>query len=279
MLTIPIPIIVFSTLGGLSPLISLYLVEKCFFRHAPEPQFLSLVLKTARGARHDIPWLLLSAIAFPLAAISSAMLNIVLGLQPELTFIASGPDALGWFLVIIIPVSFFPFLLTSPLFEEPGWRGYALTQLDKRMPWFFSDLIVGSYWFLWHQGMNLAFDILPSTYGYFAMLTDSFLIGAIFRKSGRNLLMAMFMHAGAFISITYLYSMEQNWCKILIEIGMIIILYAKCPREHTIHPVDKCLEPGDGFTQTFATRPSTDAARSSSFPPGTCIPTADANDA
>ncbi|MEX2716060.1 MAG: hypothetical protein Q6370_007135, partial [Candidatus Sigynarchaeota archaeon] len=35
----------------------------------------------------------------------------------------------------------------------------------------------------------------------------------------------------------------------------------------------------DRLVHAPATRPSTDAARSSSFPPGTCIPTADANDA
>jgi len=139
--------------------------------------------------------------------------------------ISRGPDELGLALLAIIPIHFTAALLTSPLFEEPGWRGFAIASLDTKIHPFWASIIVGSYWWLWHQGMNIAFDILPSIEGYLSMVAMSFLIDAIFRKSNQNLLTAMFAHSGANIMLIYFYSITPNYMRIFLMIGAIIIIY------------------------------------------------------
>lgn len=55
---------------------------------------------------------------------------------------------------------FFDHLLRGPLGEELGWRGYALSELQKKYSPLRSALIVGVVWGLWHA------PIWPLTSGY-----------------------------------------------------------------------------------------------------------------
>ncbi|MEN6435455.1 MAG: type II CAAX endopeptidase family protein [Anaerolineaceae bacterium] len=43
-----------------------------------------------------------------------------------------------------------PLLITGPLSEEIGWRGFALDRLQKKLNPLFSSLIIGLVWGLWH---------------------------------------------------------------------------------------------------------------------------------
>ena len=47
-----------------------------------------------------------------------------------------------------------PFAIMAPLFEEFGWRGYALPRLQRRHSALVSALIVGLGWALWHTAIN-----------------------------------------------------------------------------------------------------------------------------
>jgi hypothetical protein len=100
----------------------------------------------------------------------------------------------GWWILAVIPLHFFPALLTSPLFEEPGWRGFAFENLRHYVPRDVASLVIGSYWWLWHQGMNMAFGLEPTPYGYLSMLLDSVAIDALYTLSRRNILAAMLAH-------------------------------------------------------------------------------------
>lgn len=51
-------------------------------------------------------------------------------------------------------VFFLPFGLMAPLFEEFGWRGFALPRLQRRYNALVSALIVGLGWALWHATVN-----------------------------------------------------------------------------------------------------------------------------
>ena len=51
-------------------------------------------------------------------------------------------------------VFFLPFGLMAPLFEEFGWRGFALPRLQRRHNALVSALIVGLGWALWHATVN-----------------------------------------------------------------------------------------------------------------------------
>ena len=91
-------------------------------------------------------------------------------------------------------IHFFTSLITSPLFEEPGWRGFALVNLQDRFGREAGSLIVGLLWFVWHQPMNVTFGIQPSVYSFVSMVAFSFMIDSLFNLSGKNLLTAMLAH-------------------------------------------------------------------------------------
>jgi CAAX protease family protein len=147
-------ILIPSSLGGISPILSMWIIDKISGSNN-----LNTILQSAKNWRQNIPRLITAAFVFPLLNLLSKIIASLLGAQ--VTFLESGPDSLGYALILIMPLSFFTGLVSSPLFEEPGWRGFALPQLKERFGLSLASLILGSYWWLWHQGMNLAFGIEP----------------------------------------------------------------------------------------------------------------------
>ena len=80
--------------------------------------------------------------------------GVALVLASEIILPASAiADAskLGWS-VFVSPASYnYSTLLGGPLFEEPGWRGYALSRLDSRYGPLTGTLILGLAWSAWHM--------------------------------------------------------------------------------------------------------------------------------
>lgn len=194
-------IIIPSSLGGISPILTLVILQKL----SKQEVDLDGIVKTARVGRLYATWLTIGAFLLPALFILGNLLAFVLGLEAQLLLLNPGPDELGWTLLAIVPMTFFPGLLTSPLFEEPGWRGYVLPKLQARFGREIGSLLVGSFWWLWHQMSNISFGLYPSVLGYLSMLGQSFAIDSMFNLSRRNLLVAMFAHQSLFITFTYLY--------------------------------------------------------------------------
>jgi membrane protease YdiL (CAAX protease family) len=190
-----------SSLGGISPILVLVILQKLSSKEVD----LDGIIKTARPSSRHIPYLVLSAFAFPVLFTLGNLLAFLLGFESQLLLLKSGPAELGWALIAIVPITFFPGLITSPLFEETGWRGFALPKLQAKFGREAGSLIVGSYWWLWHQMSNIAFAIYPSVLGYLSTLGQSFGIDSMYNLSRRNLLVAMFAHESLFIVFTYLY--------------------------------------------------------------------------
>jgi CAAX protease family protein len=108
--------------------------------------------------------------AYPIIAILGNVMSFLVGWEKQLAIIKPGPDTLGLFVLPIMALQFTASLITSPLFEEPDWRGFALTRLQARFGTLIGSIIVGSLWWLWHQPMNLTFGIQPSVYGFLSMV-------------------------------------------------------------------------------------------------------------
>ena len=191
-------ILIPSSLGGVSPILSLWIIDK-----VSGSSSLNTLFRSAKNWRRNTPRLVTAALVFPVLNLLSKIIASLLGTQ--VTFLESGPDALGYALIFIfiMPLSFFAGLISSPLFEEPGWRGFALPQLKERYGLSLASLILGSYWWLWHQGMNIAFGIEPTLVGYLTMLGQSFIIDSLYLAS-TSILVAMFAHQSLFILFTYL---------------------------------------------------------------------------
>lgn len=214
-------IIVPSSLGGVSPILTLVILQKLSTREVD----LDSIVKTAQVGRSHAKWLSIGAFLLPVVFTLGNLLSYVLGFEVQLILLNPGPDELGWALIAIAPITFFPGLLTSPLFEEPGWRGFALPKLQAKYGREVGSVLIGSFWWLWHQMSNISFGLYPSVLGYFSMLGQSFAIDSMFNLSRRNLLVAMFAHQSLFITFTYLYR-SPNDLSTIVVIALIWIFVA-----------------------------------------------------
>lgn len=210
---LPVPDLVWSSLGAISPLLALGIIGRISRKQVQ----LDAILKGIRLRDWRSPWVVTSALFAP--GLSLVLTLIYFGVEAargsrpgSLQFFNPGVFAtLGWWLLLIMPIHFCAALITSPLFEEPGWRGFAFEQLSRRLPRDVASLLVGSYWWLWHQGSNLAWGLQPSLLAYLSMLLDSFTLDAFYTLSRRNLFAAMLGHQAMGIAIVYLFPMPAVW--------------------------------------------------------------------
>jgi uncharacterized protein len=97
-------------------------------------------------------------------------------------------------LLVSLPLVFVVSLFTSPLLEEPGWRGFALPHLQHRLTALAAGVLLGFIEGLWQLPIALAGrePLLP----YFLGVTGSFTILTwIFNSTGGSLVMALLYHA------------------------------------------------------------------------------------
>jgi membrane protease YdiL (CAAX protease family) len=214
-------IIIPSSLGGFSPILTLVILQRLSAKEVD----LDGIVTTIRVGKSHVSWLVISAFLLPVAFLLGNLLSYVLGFETQLILLNPGPDELGWALLAIVPITFFPGLITSPFFEEPGWRGFALPKLQAMFGREIGSLLVGSFWWLWHQMSNISFGLYPTVLGYLSMLGQSFAIDSMFNLSRRNLLVAMFAHQSLFITFTYLYR-SPNDPSIMVVVALIWVFVA-----------------------------------------------------
>jgi membrane protease YdiL (CAAX protease family) len=102
-------------------------------------------------------------------------------------------------------------ILTGPISEEFGWRGYALPRLQERQTTVRAAVVVGLLWGAWHTGPDfwrLIFQGDARAFLYPAVLTIgtvplSILLAWLFNVSGGSLLPGMLLHA-SFNSTAYI---------------------------------------------------------------------------
>ena len=134
-------------------------------------------------------WYAIALLVPAVAAILAALVTIQLGApSPTDAQISAWTE---------IPFTFFVVLLV-PLFgpwEEPGFRGFALSNLSRRRPLLFAGLIVGVIHVLWHVPLFFTGDIPMSDVVY--ILAASVVFAWMVTGSGGSVLMAMLMHASS----------------------------------------------------------------------------------
>jgi membrane protease YdiL (CAAX protease family) len=230
---LPIPTLVWSSLGGLSPLVALAILELVSHKQIT----LSAIFGNIRLRDWRSRWIVISAVF--MIATNLVLTLLYFGIE-TLRGTAPGPlqlfqpeifADLGWFIVLIMPLQFFPGLITSPLFEEPGWRGFAFENLRRYLPRDVASLIVGSYWWLWHQGMNLAFDLKPSLYSYLSMVLDSWAIDTLYTLSGRNVFAAMLAHQAIGTVFTFLFPLPGLWYLLVGKLLLVAVLRFRVYRQ------------------------------------------------
>lgn len=216
-----IPLLLGSTIGAFGPLLCLIILEKLTKNHISADK----ILKTIRIRGENRRWLIIAAAMFPLLTIGGIILNFIAGNEGTLQIFAPGLlNDLGWWLIAVIPLVLFAMLLSSPLLEEPGWRGFALGELQTKFGRQLGSLILGSFWWIWHIPIHIATGVEISLYFYLLMVSYSFVIDSIFNLSNRNLLSAMLAHSSVFIIYTFFDLGTNNWFIIVAFVCAIILL-------------------------------------------------------
>ncbi|GAA4810684.1 type II CAAX endopeptidase family protein [Actinomycetospora chlora] len=93
--------------------------------------------------RVSVWWYLLALVGVPLLAVLGC--TVVGGVLPDLAALG-GPGFLLSYAVSFVLVA----VVGGPLFEEIGWRGFALPRLQQRLHPAAAALVLGLLWALWH---------------------------------------------------------------------------------------------------------------------------------
>lgn len=215
-----IPIIIGQSIGALAPLFSIILLDKISKGAINIKEIFDRI--RLRGKKNL--WLPIAAVTLPLLTIIGNLINFLVGNEIHLFIFKNEPlEALGFWLIGIIPLLFFAGLVSSPLFEEPCWRGFALGMLQGRFGRQIGSLLLGSFWWIWHQPINIANGLEISFYSYLLMVSHSFIIDSLYNLSNKNLLAAMFAHSSLIVTYAFIYSSNNPYILLMILLAIITL--------------------------------------------------------
>jgi len=144
--------------------------------------------------------------------VAATVLNVLLGAQAP-----SSAELGGW--TGLFPL--FALLLLVPgiggAWEEPGWRGYALPQLQVGRSALLASLILGVLWAFWHLPLMVVGEVHWSD--IVLVIAASVVFAWVFNNAHGSVLIAMLMHAmnntisGSFFSPMFsgADSVRQSW--------------------------------------------------------------------
>jgi len=106
---------------------------------------------------------------------------------------------------VLLPV--FITMLLSNVWEEIGWRGFALPKLQKIYHPLFASLILGAIWAIWHLPLFFAEGSpqaqMGMIYFFLATLGYSILYSWIYNGSKESLFMIWLLHSANNATVTY----------------------------------------------------------------------------
>jgi membrane protease YdiL (CAAX protease family) len=118
---------------------------------------------------------------------------------PTLVLAKAPPARLHWKALLPYPygVFYWSILLTSPLGEEPGWRGYALPRLQSMLGPFRATLLLGVLWAFWHLPLFLVKGWTGCGFMVYVMVVIgwSLIITFAFNLSGGSVIVAVIAHS------------------------------------------------------------------------------------
>lgn len=142
----------------------------------------------------------------------------------------NNPDALYNFIfyfLLILPL--------SALWEEIGWRGFLLPELQRKYSALKSSLVIGFVWGLWHLPIYLALDTYgDKTIAYFfvmfvACFALSILLTWLYNETKGSLLICILLHNAINTSAVYFFgNLEGAEFKPLIILMGLLTITAIC---------------------------------------------------
>jgi membrane protease YdiL (CAAX protease family) len=143
-------------------------------------------------------WYLIVLLGFPLLIVVAIWLALLFDVPFPEEYYSIKPQSLYRLLPGLFLACVQTMLFQGPLNEEPGWRGLALPELQKRYGSVIASIMIGIIWGLWHAPLYFT-GIYAS--GIERMLGRllwtiplAFLFTWVYNRTNGNLLMAIFLH-------------------------------------------------------------------------------------
>lgn len=94
---------------------------------------------------------------------------------------------------------FFKTLLSGPLGEELGWRGFALLELQKKYPPLLASIIIGFWWGVWHLPIwfttgYMGMDLIKYSFFFMIAIISTTILMTAFYNLNRNLTIPITIH-------------------------------------------------------------------------------------
>jgi membrane protease YdiL (CAAX protease family) len=169
-------------------------------------------LRRYRQWRVGWSWLLLMLLGFPALYFSAAL--IWMGLEPLQALVRQW----SLFFTVYLPgVLIFPGLLQWG--EEPGWRGFAQTRLQRQTGALAASLVVGFLHGLWHLPNHLLivgppaagpFDLANFLLNTVIVMALTIVLTWIFNGGQQSILVAVLTHASFNVSQAWLAALLPN---------------------------------------------------------------------
>jgi membrane protease YdiL (CAAX protease family) len=185
------------------------------------------------------------ALLVPVAiTVAATALNVLVGAQ-----VPDSAELGGWTSLF----STFALLLLIPgiggAWEEPGWRGYALPQLQVGRSALLTSLILGVLWAFWHLPLMVVGEVHWSD--IVLVIAVSVVFAWVFNNASGSVLIVMLMHAmnntisGSFFSPMFsgADSVRQSWLLAMLWCSLAIVVVVVAGPAHLSRKHRKQEEP------------------------------------
>jgi uncharacterized protein len=172
----------------------------------------------------------LVAIGLPLVLqLAAIFLNPLLGAQaPNWDAIPPLGEVAAWAAIFLV--------FSGPLGEEPGWRGFALPRLLRRLGALATSLVLGLLWAAWHLPLVLVGDL--TIYGSINVVLAAIVFTWLWQNTQASVLLAILMHASHQNSVRYLGQVyegaehvQQQWIAVSLWAVVALALVARYGRK------------------------------------------------
>ena len=133
---------------------------------------------------------------------------LVAGLSGAAAVLMGGAPAPGWGVYSDLPglaASIVSTMLIIGLFEEPGWRGYALPRMQRNHSALWAALVLGVVWALWHLPEMLGDPGEREPVPYvLSVVAQSVILAWVYNSTRGSLLLVIIFHGAMNTAAKYL---------------------------------------------------------------------------
>ena len=213
-----------QTAGALMPsLVAFFLVRSLDGKFAS-----GAIFRRYKRWRTGFEWWVAAILVVPALTVAAILIDVY-GLNkgiPANSILGQYLESMGpGGLAMLFPLLLATGMISSPLLEEYGWRGFALPRLQRSMSALWSAILLGLVWGLWHLPIWLAYGSDIPVY-LLLIIGHSVIMTWIYNSTAGSMLMAMVVHAAMLVSLTHFSSGTARWTEvILVWITVMVIVW------------------------------------------------------